>query len=397
LAKEGIHEKLCLFLLLSAALISAQESKVLPASTPAASGTAATATPAPTTAATAAPATPVVEKAPAEQKMMLMFSAVDRDGNPIANVAKSQVSILDNGHLAKISDVQPMPDLPIDMGIVLLGRIDFSQQQSAAMELIKTLRPGKDRAFVIVAGGSKVLHDPPKWSSDQAELANEIKNLDKHSGYPDPFEYNLARNAAGLERHQTQEYSADTTSFFDFAWQNFTANPRFARRVLVIFRTPMGHAPGMSGRAKEAAQMRQMHVVQGSQFFRTPVFVVGIEDLGTYMSGPKDIGQISVPQNGGSGDAAAMRSRDREMQRVVESQYEGGRTNLNEIATDSGGRSFWTKKYTDAVASIKSDLTVPYVVSFVASAPAEVHSIKLSAGENVRVAVQQTVVQQMPK
>jgi hypothetical protein len=105
-------KKLCLFLLLSAALISAQESKVLPASTPAASGTPATATPAPTTTATAAPATPVVEKAPAEQKMMLMFSAVDRDGNPIANVAKSQVSILDNGHLAKISDLQPMPDSP---------------------------------------------------------------------------------------------------------------------------------------------------------------------------------------------------------------------------------------------------------------------------------------------
>jgi hypothetical protein len=137
--------------------------------------------------------------------------------------------------------------------------------------------------------------------------------------------------------------------------------------------------------------------VQGSQFFRTPVFVVGIEDLGTYMSGPKDIGQISVPQNGGSGDAAGMRSRDREMQRVVEDQYEGGRTNLNEIATESGGRSFWTKKYTDAIAFIRSDLTVPYVVSFVASAPAEVHAIKLSAGENVRVAVQHTVVQQMPK
>jgi hypothetical protein len=392
-------KKLCLFLLFSAALINAQEPKVLPASAPAASGTAATATPAPTTAAapTAAPAAPAIEKVPVEQKMMLMFSATDPQGNPIANVAKSQVSILDNGHLAKISEVQPMPDLPIDMGIVLLGRLDFSQQQSAAMELIKTLRPGKDRAFVIVAGGSKVLHDPPKWSSDQAELANEIKSLDKHAGYPDPFEYNLARNAAGLQRQQAEEYSADTTSFFDFAWQNFTANPRFARRVLVIFRTPMGHARGVGGRAKEAAQLRQMHVVQGSQFFRTPVFVVGMEDLGTYMSGPKDIAQVSIPQNGGSGDAAAMRSKDRQMQRIVEDQYEGGRTNLNEIAAESGGRSWWSRKYGEAISGIKADLTVPYVVSFVASAPAEVHAIKLSAGENVRVAVQHTVVQQIPK
>src|SRR4029079_14978925 len=98
----------------------------------------------------------------------------------------------------------------------------------------------------------------------------------------------------------------------------------------------------------------------------------------TYMSGPKDIGQISVSINGGSGDAADMRSKDRMMQRVIEDEYEGGRTNLNEIATESGGRSYWTKKYPDAIAAIRSDLTVPYVVSFVASAPAEVHAIKLS-------------------
>ncbi len=368
-------KKLWLCLLFSAALINAQESNVLPASAPAASGTA----------------------APPEQKIMLMFSATDPQGNPVANVAKSQLSIMDNGHLGKVVDLQPLPDLPIDLGIVLLGRVDFAQQQATAIELVKTLRPGKDRAFVMVAGGDKAAKAELPWLSDQTALINQIKNLDKRVGYPDPFEYNMKRNAAGLERQQTQEYSADVTSFFDFAWQNYTASPRFARRVLVIFRTPMGHAPGMSGRAKESSQLRQLHVVQGSQYFRTPIFIVGIEDLGTYMSGPKDIGQISVSINGGSGDAADMRSKDRMMQRVIEDEYEGGRTNLNEIATESGGRSYWTKKYTDAIAAIRSDLTVPYVVSFVASAPAEVHAIKLSAGDNVRVAVQQTVVQQMPK
>jgi len=389
-------KKLWLCLLFSAALIYAQESSVLPASAPAGGGSS-TAVPAPATAATAAPASPVVEKAPAEQRMMLMFSATDRDGNPIANVAKSQLSIMDNGHLGKVVDLQAMPDLPIDLGIVLLGRVDFAQQQAAAIELVKTLRPGKDRAFVMVAGGDKAAKAELPWLADQTALINQIKNLDKHVGYPDPFEYNMKRNAAGLERQQTQEYSADVTSFFDFAWQNYTASPRFARRVLVIFRTPMGHAPGMSGRAKESSQLRQLHVVQGSQYFRTPIFIVGIEDLGTYMSGPKDIGQISVSINGGSGDAADMRSKDRMMQRVIEDEYEGGRINLNEIAAESGGRSYWTKKYTDAIAVIRSDLTVPYVVSFVASAPAEVHAIKLSAGDNVRLAVQQTVVQQMPK
>src|SRR5690242_17345195 len=124
-------KKLWLCLLFSAALINAQESNVLPASAPAASGTA----------------------APPEQKIMLMFSATDPQGNPVANVAKSQLSIMDNGHLGKVVDLQPLPDLPIDLGIVLLGRVDFAQQQAAAIELVKTLRPGKDRAFVMVAGG----------------------------------------------------------------------------------------------------------------------------------------------------------------------------------------------------------------------------------------------------
>jgi len=371
--------------LLCAALMRAQTSSVV--------STNSTATPAASSAAPAA----ATASAPTQQKLMLMFSATDPQGNPIANIAKSQLSIMDNGHLATVMDLQPMPDLPIDLGIVLLGHVDFSQQQAAAIELVKALRPGKDRAFVMVAGGGKAAKAELPWLSDQASLVNQIKSLDKHVGYPDPFEYNMKRNAAGLEREQTQEYSADVTSFFDFAWQTYTASPRFARRVLVVFRTPMGHAPGMSGRAKEAAQLRQLHVVQGSQYFRTPIFVVGIEDIGTYMSGPKDMGQISVAVNGGSGDAAGMRSKDNMMQRVIEDEYEGGRTNLNEIATDSGGRAFWTKKYTDAIAAIKSDLTVPYVVAFMASAPAEVHALKVSAGPDARIAVQQTLVQQMPK
>jgi hypothetical protein len=392
-------KKLCLFLLVSTALIYAQESSV-PGKTPSTGPAPNTTTAAPAAPASPAPTTasaPVAQTPAAEQKLMLMFSAIDPHGDPIANVAKSQLSIMDNGHLAKVMDLQPMPDLPLDLGIVLLGRVDFAQQQAAAIELVKTLRPGKDRAFVMVAGGDKGAKAELPWFSDQAALINQIKNLDKHVGYPDPFEYKMNRSAAGLERQQTQEYSADVTSFFDFAWQNYTASPRFARRVLVVFRTPMGHAPGVSGRAKEAAQLRQMHVVQGSQYFRTPIFIVGIEDLGTYISGPKDIGQISVSVNGGSGDAADMRSKDRMMQRFIEDQYEGGRTNLNEIAADSGGRSYWTKKYTDAIASIKSDLTVPYVVSFMASAPAEVHALKLSAGPDARLAVQQTLVQQVPK
>ena len=383
-------KKLLFLMLLSTSLVYGQTATNGPASTPAAPAT----TPAASATTPAAPATTL----PAEQKLMLMFSATDSSGNPVANLGKNQISIMDNGHLATVSELHAMPDLPIDMGIILLGRMDFGQQQTSAIELAKTLRPGKDRAFVMVAGGAKAVNAEMPWLSDQAALINQIKNLDRHVGYPDPFEYNMNRTAAGLERQVVQEYSSDTASFFDFAWKNFQASPRFARRVLVVFREPMGHAPGMAGRSAETAELRQMHVVQGSQFFRSPIFVIGIEDFGMYMEGPKDIGQIHAPINAGSGDAAGMRSKDRMLQRVVEQQYDAGRINVNAIALNSGGRAWWStkKNYGDAVAGITADLAVPYVVSFVSTTPAEVHNIKLSAGNDVRVSVQQTIYQQMP-
>ncbi len=371
--------------LLSVALMHAQTANPAPASAPAA----------PVDTAAAKP-----EAAPtAAQRLMLMFSATDASGSPVANLSKGQLSINDNGQLTPVSELHAMPDLPIDMGIILLGRVDFNQQQNAAIELVKSLRPGKDRAFVMVAGGDRAVKGELPWLSDQTKLIAQIKSLDKHVGYPDPFEYKVNRSAAGLERNTTQEYSGDTTSFFDFAWQNFTASPRFARRILVVFRTPMGHAPGTSGRVVQYSDLRQMHVIQGSQFFRTPIFILGIEDLGMYLAGPKDIAGIHMSINSGSGDAAAMRGTDRAVQRITEQQYEAGRNSLNLIAAQSGGRIWFDpkKNYSDAISGIQAELAVPYVISFPASAPAEVHTIKLSAGSDVRVSVQQTIYQQLPK
>jgi hypothetical protein len=386
-------KKLILLALLLSSLMCAQTQNTVPASSSAAPPSAKAAESAP-----ASPAAPVIPP-PTAQKLMLMFSATDASGNPVANLSRSQVAINDNGQLDSISELKAWPDLPVDLGIIFFGKIDFGQQQNAAMELVKVLRPGKDRAFVMVAGGTKAVSAELPWASDQSALINQIKNLDRHVGYPDPFEYNVNRTSSGLERNTVQEYSADTTSFLDFAWKNFQSSPRFARRVLVVFRAPMGHAPGMTGRSRQAAELRQLHAIQGSQFFRTPIFIIGIEDLGMYLEGPKDIGEIHVSVNAGSGDASEMRSRDRSMQRVVEQQYDAGRINLNEIAADSGGRSWWGshKDYAEAIAGIKAELTVPYLVSFVSTAPAEVHNIKVSAGSDVRVAVQQTIYQKMPE
>src|SRR5438128_1964760 len=86
--------------LLFTSLMCAQTPNVVPASAPA---TPAVAAPAPATSTTPAPATNPV------QRLSLMISATDVAGNPVANLSKSQLSIMDNGHLAAVSDFHHYP------------------------------------------------------------------------------------------------------------------------------------------------------------------------------------------------------------------------------------------------------------------------------------------------
>src|SRR5437764_7819294 len=168
-----------LLALLLASMVYAQNPAAAPATAPASSSAAAD---------TPKPTSQPLTATGGTQKIMLMLSATDSEGNPVANLSKDSVAISDNGHPVVLSELHAMPDLPIDLGIILLGSMDFSQQQNAAIEIAKMLRPGKDRAFVMVAGGTKGAKAELPWLSDQTQLINQIKSLDKHVGYPDPFE-----------------------------------------------------------------------------------------------------------------------------------------------------------------------------------------------------------------
>ena len=81
------------------------------------------------------------------------------------------------------------------MGFVLYaGTGNFSQQQAAALELVRCMisRLEMDHAFVIAAGGNRPWSDGNlKWENDVETLSKNIKALDKNTGFSDPFGYEL--------------------------------------------------------------------------------------------------------------------------------------------------------------------------------------------------------------
>ena len=88
-----------------------------------------------------------------------------------------------------------------------------------------------------------------------------------------------------------------------------------------------------------------------------------------------------MPSHGGGDDADA-RQYDQDLARSNDLQYSAGRQNVNRIADETGGRSYWTSKknFQDATTGIANDIGSQYVVTFAKSTSATappVHPIKV--------------------
>src|SRR3954470_17038247 len=104
------------------------------------------------------PAAPVAKtKSPVQVRKGILISALDPSGAPVDDLNKDQLQIMDSGQGASPVIVRKAGELPLDLGIVLYAnQSTFSQQQAAVIELSKKIiRPGKDHAFVVSAGGNK--------------------------------------------------------------------------------------------------------------------------------------------------------------------------------------------------------------------------------------------------
>jgi len=367
-----------------------QSQQEVPKSTsPALAGTPAN----PTTPATATPAAP-------RRFVPVLISVTDASGNPVTGLTKEQLTLTDTNQAVQPLQLYKAPDIPLHLGIVLLcSPASFSQQQAAAIDLAqKAIRPGIDEAFVVAASGKKPWpSERLDWKQDPAELAKMIQGLDRNAGLHDAFNFDLKTDeTVGDEnagRSTTQYFSGGGVNVFDAIYAMMGSDPRPSRRVVVIFREAWAHSPGFGIRANGAVEAQLQRVIAAAQEMHIATFIIGLEDPKFNGITDNTIGKTYISLHAGEdgGAGTATRNYDRAMESTRYRAYNAGRTNVERIAADTGGATYWStkKNYSDAVRAIAKQLAGQYIVTFTpGDVPGPIHSLKVSGSNGARVLAQ---------
>src|SRR3954470_20920152 len=315
------------------------------------------------------PAAPVAKtKSPVQVRKGILISALDPSGAPVDDLNKDQLQIMDSGQGASPLIVRKATELPLDLGVILYADpATFSQQQAAAIELIKkVLRPDRDHAFVITAGGTRPWADGNlKWENDPAELTKTIQALDKNTGFSDPFGYELKVTRTGLDRDAMQYFGGGngSASVFGVLWQMMKSDQRPVRKAVIIVRNAMSHSPGSSGRYSPMIDSAMAYVIGNAQQMGIPLYVIGLEDL-SIGSATTNIGITATGVH--PGEAAELRARDDELEKERKIAYDSGRSNVARLADSTGGHAWFSakKNFSDATDAIAKDVTGQYVLIF---------------------------------
>lgn len=314
----------------------------------------------------------------------ILISATDSSGNPVTGLTKEQLAIQDNHQLVSAQQLYKGTDLPLHLGIVLLAsHPTFQQQQAAAADLVqKVLRAGVDEGFVITARGKKAwAGERLEWAHDAATLTNSIRGLDSNAGLPDPFSFSINTDEAGLDRYTLQTFGGGEVSVFDVIDRMMASDPRPSRRVVVMFREPWAHSPGFGTRANTAVEGQLLRVIAAAQQSHVTTFCIGLEDPKFSRSTDVTIGKTYISTlNGQAGQSA---DYDTRLQDAKTRGYDAGKTNIQRLASDTGGNTYWSvkKNFPDAVNSIANELAGQYIVTFTPSdVPGSVHPLKITSG-----------------
>lgn len=301
---------------------------------------------------------------PQSRRVSVLVSATDHSGNPVRDLSKDQLSVLDNGQPGAILDVQSANDLPLDLAIVLLAsKTNFAQEQAAAVDLAhRVLRPNVDQAFVVTARGDKLWPNGPlTWQTDPAAIETAIRALDSNTGLPDVFTFDLSTDNVGNSRLNIQRYSTGGYSVFNFLWTMMKADPRPARHAVVIFRSAWAHSPGFSSVYEKIVESEHKRVIAEAEQVRASFYIICVEE-------PKPVptGLTQSYSTIHSGEGGATRVYDQDLERFRQQAYNGGRANLERMANQTGGGIWWStkKNYPDAVAGVINALTAQYVVRY---------------------------------
>jgi len=322
----------------------------------------------------------------------ILITATDSGGNPVNGLAKEQLTILDNRQLVQALELYKGSDLPLHLGIVLLASHGtFPQQQLAAMNLVqKVLRPNIDEGFVISARGKKAwAADRLDWVHDPTQLATVIRGLDPNAGLPDLFNFNLSTDEVGLGRMTLQTVGGNGVSVFDIVDTMMNSDPRPSRRVVVMFRDPWSHSPGYGNRANTAVEGPLQRVIAAAQQMHVTIFAIGLEDPKFNRIVDSTIGKTYISNVAGGATGAS--GYDASVRDAQIHGYEAGKTNVQRLASDTGGETFWSvkKNFSDAVDAIANELAGQYIVTFFPNdAPDRLHTLKITSGSVAHLSAQ---------
>jgi VWFA-related protein len=350
-----------------------------------------------------ASAAPAANAAPATARprfVPVLISVTNSGGSPISGLTKEQLTLIDTNQAVQPLQVFNGHDVPLHLGIVLVAAPgSFSQQQAAAANLVqRVVRPNVDEAFVVTARGKKPWpYDHLEWKRDPAELSKTIQGLDRDAGMPDAFNFDLntdrTQQTTKVGKSTVQSFGTTGVNVFDAAYAIMNSDPRPSRRVLVVFREPWPLSPGLGNRANGTVEDQLLQVIARAQELHIATFVIGLEDPQFNGITDNTIGQnytsLHAGRDGGGGTAS--RNFDRQLERTRMRAYEAGKSNLERMAAETGGATFWStkKNYPDAVNAIANLLDGEYVVTFIpGETPGPSHSLKVNSSNGTHVLAQ---------
>lgn len=287
------------------------------------------------------------------------------------------------------STPQPVVRDRLDLAIVLLDtRTNFDQQKNAAAELVKrSVRPG-DRVLIVTATADAPKSTPElKWNTTAYDALYALKEARRDVSFPDAFAAGIETEVSSTDR-LTYETKAENyhDTVFEKVFAFMAADPSPAKRMMVMFREPYAHSPGIGNtrRFADYMDMRHKQIIREAQANHVTIEAVGLDGLALYASQTNNgypAARVSPPVNpynspvyqlgdprvtgsvwDGTSQSATTtnnpRAYDERIKKEVEFAVASGRQNLERLVTATGGHVYWSNRsdFKDVVRDVAKQL-----------------------------------------
>jgi hypothetical protein len=261
----------------------------------------------------------------------VLFTVTDRNGNPLGDIKPEEISVHESGAAVQVLGLESADKVPVRLGILLLGSTpSFKAQQEAAMQLLASLRPNLDQAFVLTQATSNKSRGWPtqqlSWDPYPKGVASLVRGLRPDASLPGTT--NIATQMLALDREKP------------------------FRRILVEFRDPsMEGMIDWGPLPYEKLEQAQLNEIADYQRSNTFVYTFAVED--------SFYGHAAGPPPG--------ETMSRENASYL--AYKDGESKIERVAMMTGGRSFTPRagNFKSEAAQITKDLQGQYIVRFVSS------------------------------